>query len=226
MKRTALLFSTLFFSLTLFSQNCETFFAAEKGVFTEMKSYTEKGKLTGTTRQTITDVTNSANGTIIKVQSEQLDAKDKSLGVSELEMRCEGGVFYMDMKNFMNQSAMGDPNAEMKIDANDLAFPSNLKVGEALPDGNITMSISAGPIPMNMSIRIFNRKVEAVESITTPAGTFECYKMTYDMESKMGMKITSSVRQWYAKNLGAVRTESFDKNGKLIGYSELTAYHK
>jgi hypothetical protein len=226
MKKIALLLTVFFISFKLFSQNCETFFAAERGVFTEMKSYTEKGKLTGTTRQTITDVGNSSDGLIIKVQSEQLDAKDKSLGVSDLEMRCEGGVFYMDMKNFMSQGAIGDPNAEMKVDANDLAFPSNLKVGETLPDGNITMSFAAGLIPMNMSIRIFNRKVEAIENINTPAGTFECYKMTYDMESKIGMKVTSSVKQWYAKNTGAVRTESFDKNGKLIGYSELTAYHK
>lgn len=226
MKKIGLLILVLSISFTLFSQNCEMFFATEKGVFTEMKSYTEKGKLTGTTRQTITDVANSEKGIIIKVLSEQLDAKDKSLGISELEMRCEGGIFYMDMKNFMSQGVMGDPNAEMKVDANDLAFPSNLKVGETLPDGNITMSLAAGPIPVNMSIRIFNRKVEAIENITTPAGAFECYKMTYDMESKMGMKITSSVKQWYAKNIGAVRTESYDKNGKLMGYSELTAHHK
>lgn len=226
MKKIALLFLPLWFVTSAYSQNCDSFFATEKGVFMEMKSYNEKGKLTGTTRQTITDVKNTPNGVVISVNSEQLDSKDKSLGKSDLEMRCENGVFYMDMKNFMNQSAMGDPNAEMKVDAQDLAFPGKMNVGETLPDGNITMSLSAGPIPMNMSIRIFNRKVVAIENITTPAGSFECYKMTYDMESKIGIKMTNSVTQWYAKNTGAVRTETFDKNAKLMGYSELTAYHK
>lgn len=226
MKKIALLFCILFLGIKIHAQDCESIIATEKGVYTEMKSYTEKGKLTGTVKQTITDVTSTPAGMVIKVQSEQLDAKDKSLGITDLEMRCEGGVFYMDMKNFMNQGAMGGGEAEMKIDAQDLVFPANLKVGETLPDGTMTMSMVAGPIPMNMSIKIFNRKVAAIENVTTPAGTFECYKMTYDMESKVGIKVTSSVIQWYAKNTGAVRTETFDKNGKLVGYSELTTYRK
>ncbi|HLO92196.1 MAG: hypothetical protein ACM3ME_03180 [Chloroflexota bacterium] len=226
MKKITLLLLALWFGTNVISQNCDSFFATEKGVFMEMKSYNDKGKLTGTTRQTITDVRNIDDGIVIAVNSEQFDSKDKSLGKSDLEMRCEGGIFYMDMKNFMNQGAMGDQNAEMKVDAHDLVFPSKMTVGETLPDGSMTISMAAGPIPMNMSIKIFNRKVAAIENVTTPAGTFECYKVNYDMESKMGMKITTSVIQWYAKNTGAVRTETYDKNGKLMGYSELSSYHK
>jgi hypothetical protein len=71
---------------------------------------------------------------------------------------------------------------------------------------------------------MFNRKVEALESITTPAGTFECYKLTYDMEIKSMIKMTVKATQWVARNVGAVKTESFDKNGKLVGYSLLTAF--
>ncbi len=227
MKQIALLLSFLLTGLLLKAQDCESLFPTEKGTYTEMKNYDAKGKLTGTIKQTVTDVQAKANGLVIKVQSEQLDKSDKSLGVQELEMRCEDGVFYMDMKNFYNQAAMGNTeDTEMTIDAKDLMFPANIKPGETLPDGSMTMAFASGPIPMNMSINIFNRKVEAIESITTPAGTFEAYKISYDIEMKVPIKITSKAIQWYAKNAGAVRTESYSKNGKLMGYTELTTLRK
>lgn len=209
------------------AQNCENFFPVEKGAFMEMKNYDAKGKLSGTVRQTVTDVNDTNEGLIVKVSSEQLDNKDKSLGTQNLEMRCKDGVFYMDMKNFFNQAAMGDmKDVEMSVDAKDLSFPSNLTVGETLPDASLNISMISGPIPMNMSVNIYNRKVVAKENITTPAGTFECYKMTYDIDTKTIMKMSNSAIQWYAKEAGAVRTETYSKNGKLMGYSELSAFTK
>lgn len=227
MKQLALLLSLLLAGLIVTAQDCESFFPVDKGTFTEMKNYDAKGNLSGTVRQTVTDVQSKGNGLVIKVQSESIDKKDKSLGIQELEMRCEDGVFYMDMKNFYNQAAMGNnEGAEVTIDAKDLMFPANIKPGETLPDGSMTMSFASGPIPMNTSINIFNRKVEAIENITTPAGTFEAYKISYDIEMKVPIKITSKAIQWYAKNAGAVRTESYNKAGKLMGYSELTTLRK
>jgi hypothetical protein len=224
MKKITLLFSALVVGMIVFAQDCESFFPLKKGAFMEMKSYDEKGKHTGTVRQTVTDVTNTAKGVEIKVSSEQLDDKNKSLSVQDLEMRCENGVFYMDMKNYFNQAAMGSGqnNTEMSIDATDLVFPSNLKVGETLPDGSMTISMP----PLTMGVNIFNRKVVSIEDVKTPAGTFEGYKITYDIETKIPFKMTNSAIQWYAKEAGAVRTETYNKKGKLIGYTELTEIRK
>lgn len=223
MKKITLLFAALIVGIFAFAQDCESFFPVKKGAYMEMKNYDEKGKLTGTVRQTITDVNSIANGIVIKVSSEQLDDKNKSLGVQDLEMRCEGGVFYMDMKNFFNQAAMGGgQNAEMTVDATDLVFPGNLKVGETLPDGSLNISMP----PLTMGVNIFNRKVVSIENVTTPAGSFECYKVSYDIETKIPFKMTNSAVQWYAKDAGAVRTETYNKKGKLIGYSELTELRK
>lgn len=224
MKKVTLLLVTLLFGMAGIAQNCENVFSTNEGTFIEMKSYSAKGKLTGTTRQTITDVEKTGKGVNIKVKTEALDAKGESQGIMNLEMRCENGVFYMDMKNFMNQSQMeGLEDGKVKIDGIDLEFPEKLSPGQTLKDGTMTMSFEGGGVmAMNMTVRIFNRKVDAIENITTPAGTFEAYKISYDIETKMGLKMTNKATQWYAKNVGAVRTETFDKNGKLIGYSEIT----
>jgi len=75
-----------------------------------------------------------------------------------------------------------------------------------------------------MNVWITNRKVEAIEDITTPAGTFTCYKISSDVETKMMMKISIKSVEWYAKNVGTVRTESYNNNGKLTGYTLLTDF--
>lgn len=228
MKKFYLLLSIMLIGMIGFSQNCESIFPVEKGTFMEMKSYDAKGKLTGTNRQTITDVSRSGDALLIKVQSEELDKKDKVVGTSELEMRCEKGVFYMDMKNFMSQASMeGMKDMEMSFDGTNLEFPANIKPGDELKDANMTINFSSSAMTMmNMTVSITNRKVEAIENITTPAGTFECYKISYDMETKTIIRTSGKAIQWYADNVGAVRTESYSKNGKLIGYTELTEFRK
>lgn len=214
-------------AITVSSQNCETFFPVEKGTFTEIKNFDAKGKLTGSIQQTITNVNQQSGKLIIEAKSEQFDNKNKSLGVQELTMRCENNIFYMDMKNFFNQSSLGDTkDAEITIDATDLEFPATIKPGDVLPDGTMQVSLQAGPMPMNMSVNIYNRKVEAIENVTTPAGTFECYKIKYDIDTKTLFKMSNSAIQWYSKNVGAVRTETYNKNGKLVGYSEMTSFKK
>ena len=75
---------------------------------------------------------------------------------------------------------------------------------------------------MNMSVRISNRKVEAQEDITTPAGTFKCFKITYDVDSKVIFKTQGKGVEWISQQVGTVRTESHDSKGKMLSYSLLS----
>jgi len=79
---------------------------------------------------------------------------------------------------------------------------------------------------MNMTISITNRKVEAVENVTTPAGTFECYKISYDIATKMMINVKMKGTEWYAKNVGLVKSESYNNDGKLMGSNLLTGLTK
>ena len=79
---------------------------------------------------------------------------------------------------------------------------------------------------MNITMNISNRKVDAVESITTPAGTFECYKISYDVAMKMMMNMKSKGVEWYAKGVGLVKNETYSSDGKLLGSNVLTAFKK
>ncbi len=227
MKKSILFLFSVLLAASLIAQDCgEGYFPVKSGAFIETKNYDAKGKLSGTNQQTILAVEQMAGGLSLKVKSEQFDNKDKPLSTQELGMRCENGVFYLDMKNFLDPNTMGGmKDMEMSVDGLDLEFPNVLQVGQTLKDGDIQVKFMSGGMSiMNMSVKIYNRKVEAIENITTPAGTFECYKLSYDMDVKSIMKMTVKATQWVAKHVGAVKTESYDKNGKLVGYSILTAY--
>jgi hypothetical protein len=79
---------------------------------------------------------------------------------------------------------------------------------------------------MNMTINVSNRKVEAVENLTTPAGTFECYKISFDVATKMMINVKSKGVEWFAKGIGMVKNETYDSNGKLLGSNVLTSIKK
>lgn len=86
------------------------------------------------------------------------------------------------------------------------------------------MQMGDSPIPMNMemNMRIFDRKVEGTESVTTPAGTFNCFKLSQSVEMKMMFSVSAKSIEFYSKEFGMVRSESYDSKGKLTGYTVLS----
>jgi hypothetical protein len=211
------------------AQDCNIYYPAAVNAELEYKQFNQKGVLAGSSVQKITDVKQTAGSTEISVTSENFDAKGKSLGSLQLKARCEGGIFYIDMKNYMSQQSMesyGD--MEMTIEGGNLEMPSSMKAGDVLKSGELKMSFSGeGMPPMGMTISVTNRKVEAVENITTPAGTFECYKISFDIATTMMMmNIKAKGMEWFSKGVGMVKSESYTADGKLAGSTQLTAIKK
>jgi hypothetical protein len=66
--------------------------------------------------------------------------------------------------------------------------------------------------------------VEALENMTTPAGTFKCYKIASTIETKSMISITTHTVEWMAKDVGVVRSENYNKKGKLTSYMVLTSF--
>lgn len=232
MKKFQLFFSLLLLNLSFLlinAQDCNSYFPLEKGTVLNYSSYDAKDKVTGTNKQTVKDVKKESNKTEITVEYEHTDVKSKETFKGEYSGKCENGVFYFDMKNFVNQEMLA-PYKDMQLDINGdmLDIPSSAKAGDVLKDGQLTIKVSSnGTQVFSSETKFINRKVEAEESITTTAGTFQCLKITYDIESKMiFMNIKSKAIQWYSKNVGLVKSQSFDKNGKLQGTELLTGLVK
>jgi len=113
------------------------------------------------------------------------------------------------------------------MEGGSLEMPSKLNVGDVLKPGEMKMSFSSGGMTlMAMSISISNRKVEAIEDITTDAGTFSCYKISYDATTKMGITASSKGVEYYSDDIGMVKSEAFDKKGELLSTTVLSAFKK
>ncbi len=213
--------AALLLSFGAFAQDCAGYYPVKEGAVLAYRNSDDKGKVTATTKQTILRKKATAKGFDYTVKSEVWDAKDKLVSEADLTMRCESGVFYMDMKNFMDTKSMGDmKDVQVEFSGVDLELPAKLTVGQSLPDASMTMVMGI----IKMTVNITNRKVAAAESITVPAGTFDCLKITYDMETKALFKMKASAAQWLAKGPGVVKTETYDKKGKVSSSQVLTEY--
>ena len=79
----------------------------------------------------------------------------------------------------------------------------------------------------NMSTLITDREVLGKESVTTPAGTFDCYIITQSTHIKsMAANQKRTTKQWIAEGVGVVKSEDYNKKGKLDGTSVLTSFSK
>ena len=196
------------------SQQCGNYFFLQSNKTIEMTISNKKGKETGKLVYVISNVATKGNVTTGTVNSEFLDKNGKSVSKATNSIQCDNGNLMMDMKMFIpsaQMEQMGDISATGT--ASYLEYPSVLKEGDALKDASFSMDFkSASGLGGHISIDMTNRKVQGKESVTTPAGTWDCYKITY--HSKMifklgiGIPMNADVTEWYAPGFGVVKTDS------------------
>lgn len=208
-------------------QECNEYYQLKDGSAWEFETYSGKGKLTGRNQQKVTSFNKKSNGFDATVNSTMFDEKGKELMKGDLEFKCENGTVFIDMRNFVSEEQLkAFSNYEMKIESENLEIPSSLSAGQSLKDGKIVITGVGSAIPMKMTVTITDRKVEAKESMTTPAGTFECFKITSKtkLQNQMGvtMNMEFSSVEWIAPKVGMVKSESYNRNGKLNGYTVLS----
>ena len=227
-KKLNLILLILLFSSMVYAQDCKLFFPDQIGSLREMTSYDKKDRITGKTIQEILNVEEDGNDISLTVKTIIKDADENEISNSEIEVGCENGVFKIDMSDYLGDMLEAYQSMEIEMEGDNLSFPSNISVGDKLDDSSIDVRIINNGIQMmQMNIRIFNREVLDKEKVTTDAGTFDCFRISYDMESSTRIiTVKTSSLEWIAEDVGVIRTETYNKRGKLSGYSELTKFEK
>jgi len=223
MKKLILISSIFLFAMVLKAQ--ETFFPTKEGTVLIYKTFDKKDKLTNTVQYTIKQVNISGSDMDITYQCESIDPKGKLVFKEDITIHQKGDKLYFDMSNFINKAAFqqnGEIPADVQVKGNNMEIPLNPQPGDVLPDASVEMSLKMGFINMKVSADVTNRKVEAIEDVTVKAGAFKAYKFTSDVNSSaMGIKVKANNMDWYVKGIGTVKTETYDKNGKLQSHTEL-----
>jgi hypothetical protein len=155
------------------------------------------------------------------------DKKGEMIAESEYEIRCQDDGIAVDFKSLGAPGIMEQyEDMEVEVSGTNLIIPNELLEGRELPDSNMLMTINMSPIKMKLTVDITNRRVSGKETVTTPAGTFDCVVLSYDFATKMGIKVSGTAKQWLAEGIGMVKQEDYNKKGKRTSWSELTAFSK
>ena len=112
------------------------------------------------------------------------------------------------------------------IEADDIVYPLDFTIGEMLKDAHLKMNVSMNNMNLpGTTIDITNRKIVGKETITTPAGSFECIKISSTIKFKNIIGYEMQSIEWISRGNGVVRTESY-RGDKMKGYSLLTKLSK
>lgn len=207
-----------------------------KGAVIDAATYDGNGKVLGLQSSTVMKVYEEKGMTVSELDMKTTNAEGKDEKTIKAEYKCDGENFIMDM-NFLRNAASG-----ASVKASGLFFPLNLKVGETLPDASHTINIASGGKNMKIISEIKNRKVEAKESITIPAGTFEAYKISAIIDATTEMdgmteEMKKSMKEvkkrmgetrfiiWYTPELTILKMEMY-MGDKLQSRTEVTKIKK
>jgi DUF3108-like len=205
--------------------NCQPYVPTEKGATWEITNYTAKGKATGKIAYELIDKVENGNDVTFKIKTTTYDKKGKEVYSNIFEAKCIDGEFDFDMAFKMDGSALqAYENMDVQIDASKFEIPSfDASAGSKLDDSSLEIKVGSGGMSMfKMTILVTDRIVEAVEKISTPAGSFNCIVLSQKVNTKMMIRVQGTSKEWYAENIGLVRSESYNKKGKLMGYSVLS----
>ena len=226
---------TCLLSLSASTQNCSGYYYMTNSVV-EMTTYDKKAKENGKLTYTISDLNTSGNTTTASFTSKMNDEKGKSISKGKGKYKCSGGNLYIDAKVAMPQEQMSAyKDMDIKADEAFIEYPADFTAGQSLKDANFKMDIiNKGAVFSTTTLEQTNRKIEGKETVTSPAGTWECWKITYDGRFKatiggpsgIGIPINFKTTEWFAPGFGIVKTETYNKNGKLMGSTLITAIKK
>ena len=102
--------------------------------------------------------------------------------------------------------------AKITSSGGESTLPSDMVPGDVLPD--VHASVKA--LGLTMKVTVTERKVLRIETISTPAGTFECVVIRErKVEKGMGRNRHTIADTWYARGIGMVRHDTYSPDMEL-----------
>jgi len=211
---------------TMFAQECKDYFPHKEGTVLTYKNYDKKDKVTGTSVISIKERKETPEGISVLLLSKYIDDKGEEVFENQMPVECRNGVLYMDMSKYLDPASMGAYSAmDVEVSADNLDLPLGGPEGTVLGDGTVTAVVrNSGLKIATITMDISDRMIAARERLETPAGAFDCLKITYNILSQIGfVKVNMSATEWYSPEYGTIRSETYNKKGKLVSYMVLNS---
>ena len=190
----------------------DPFFGYKEGVKLTFADLDKKGKPTAHSVNEITKLEGEApfNCTVEYTVS-LLDDKKNPLGIEMVQSySIRNGIVTFDEDSFAGQMLQG---MEVKISGTLFRLPSNAKVGDTFEDYSVLINMGG----IKSTAHVTNIRITAEETLTIDGVDIECVVVENNTASKaIGIKSEGTQKIWYGRGYGAVRTETYDKKGKIL----------
>jgi len=217
--------------MTSAQSDCMALFPDTKGTTWMTKCYDAQDNMLGSTTYVVKDYSDNIAGPETHITYTAKNVLGEITSQGELDAYCTNGDFFMKSK-----SQVEDPNITGMISSNINLLGSFLDYPDTFNSAypfNGQFQMDAGEFTIEpkgdrkdaVKVRVFNRNYEKNEKITTPAGTFDASKITYDVEvHNQETKKTETFKnvEWYALGAGIIRSEAYNSNNELVNYTILT----
>jgi len=227
---TLLLVALLTFSFSPNKQSdvsdCSTYFPLSVGMKWTTKSFNKKRKETGRSTMEVLEAKALDGGTTFVLKSVYDTGKKDEVNELDIEYYCKNNILTFNMDQFFSEMVKETEGMTVDVQTDGIELPNVLESGMKLNDASVKVTATLnGMQVLNVTVTVSDRIVEKFEKVTTEAGTYNCAKVTSKVTSKMAFmtRVTSSAN-WFSDKVGVVKTEEYDKNGKLASGTELVAY--
>lgn len=113
-------------------------------------------------------------------------------------------------------------NFEITESTGDLTYPLTFEPNKEYDGASMKIKANVQGMDMVLNISMDNRRAEGKESITVPAGTYDCIKfMEETVINVMGQDQISELSSWYAPGVGMVKQVTSAMNGMVTTTMEL-----
>jgi len=209
-------------------EGCYTYFPNTIGNEWSYKSYDKRGRLTHSTLHTLT-VLHPGAATVRSLSfdkdGEPLGLKDKDGNIKVIEVDfdvvCIDGDLYMPPESFTSSFFNLFQGLEAEVTGNNvLVSYADMANAITLPDYDLRIAIKAARLKIDISVT--DRRVLGNETIETPAGTFNCFKIEHTTNTRMSI-INKNNRtvSWVAPGIGMVKSETYKRNGRGLSKTVL-----
>lgn len=223
----------MFIATRAMAQDCSFFFPNQEGEQITRNCYTADGKLSNILVYQVDQIYNYPSGMEALANYTFSNATGTPINSGQMVARCNDGDFSMSMSNvltFVDALNMMDTDMYIMGDLmeypNVFSDPDNPGDDDDYDSGTVRL-YQKGNKENRAEISISNREYVKNESIDTPAGAFYCTKVSFDINiwTPKG-KIEGYGYEWYAPNIGIVRSEQYNKQKQLQSYSVLEKIKK
>ena len=197
----------------------EPFFLHKEGVKLTYADKDKKAKINSYTETTATKVTGDADNCTVTYSMMVMDNKKNPVLKQPMTQTFEvkNGTVTYDPKSLVGQIMEG---MQVTVTGTPFQLPSNVKVGDTFGDYTITLNLAG----IKTNTEVTGVKAVAEETLDVNGTSIDCVVIENTTVSKViGIKQTTIQKIWYGHGIGPVKTNMYNKKGKLMTSQELVS---